>query len=109
METNDDSAHPITQVRKVPLTMHDGQIKYLKSVFHVPTIAKNLISIGQMVEEGLYVIFNHDGCFVEDMKNQGQLIANRKRNKKIFTLDVNMFHVDSMLFVHGKVVGNIGI
>ncbi len=47
---SDDVAHPITQVRKVPLTMHDGQTKYLKNVLHVPTIAKNLISIGQMVE-----------------------------------------------------------
>jgi hypothetical protein len=46
---------------------------------------------------------------MEDMKNQGQLIAHRKRNDKMFTLNVNMFHVDSMLFAHGKVVGNIGI
>jgi hypothetical protein len=89
--------------------MHDGQMKYLKGVLCVPTIAKNQVLIGQMVKQGLYVIFNHDGCFVEDMKNQGQLIANRKKNEKMFTLDVNMFHVDSMLFVHGKIVGNIGI
>jgi len=47
VEIGDDATHPITQVRKVPLTMHDGQTKYLKSVLHVPTIAKNLISIGQ--------------------------------------------------------------
>ncbi len=53
METDDDTTHPITQIRKVPLSMQDGQTKYLKDVFHVLTITKNLVSIGQMVEQGL--------------------------------------------------------
>ncbi len=52
-----------------------------------------------MVEQGLQVTFNLNGCFVEDMKNQGKLIA----------LDVNMLRVNSMLFTHGKGVGDIGI
>jgi hypothetical protein len=48
--------------------MQDGKIKYLKYVFYVPTITNNLISIGQMLEQGLQVTFNPNGCFVEDMK-----------------------------------------
>ncbi len=80
VETGDDSTHPITQIGKVPLSMQDGQTKYLKDVLHVPTIIKNLVSIGQMVEQGLQVTFNPDGCFVEDMKNQGKLIAEKERN-----------------------------
>ncbi len=46
---------------------------------------------------------------MEDMKNQNKLIAKRKRNGQIFTLDVNMLEVNSMLFTHGKGVGDIGI
>jgi len=69
METGDDITHPITQIGKVPLCMQNGQTKYLKYVLHVPTITKKLISIGQMVEQGLQVTFNPNGCFVEDMKN----------------------------------------
>jgi hypothetical protein len=46
---------------------------------------------------------------VEDMKNQNKLIAKGKRNERMFTLDVNMIEVNSMLFTHGKGVGNIGI
>jgi len=53
VETGDDTTHPITQISKVPLSMQDGQMKYLKDVLHVPTITKNLVSIGQMVEQGL--------------------------------------------------------
>jgi hypothetical protein len=89
--------------------MQNGQTKYLKDVFHVPTITKNLVSVGQMVEQGLQVTFNPNGCFVEDMKNQGKLIAKRERNGRMFTLYVNMLEVNSMLFTHGKGAGDIGI
>jgi hypothetical protein len=41
------------------------------------------------------------------MKNQGKLIAKGERNGRMFTLDVNMHEVNSMLFTHGK--GDIGI
>jgi len=40
VESGDDIAHPITQIGKVPLSMQDGQTKYLKDVLHVPTITK---------------------------------------------------------------------
>ncbi len=46
VETSDDTTHPITQIDKVPLSMQDGQTKYLKDVLHVPTITKNLVSVG---------------------------------------------------------------
>jgi hypothetical protein len=69
VETSDDITHPITQIDKLPLSMQDGQIKYLKNVLYVPTIIKKLVSVGQMVAQGLHVTFNPNGCFVEDMKN----------------------------------------
>ena len=46
VEIGDDTTHPITQIGKVPLSMQDGQTKYVKDVFHVPTITKNLVFIG---------------------------------------------------------------
>jgi len=42
VEIGDDTAHPITQIGKVPLSMQDGQTKYLKNVRHVPTITKKI-------------------------------------------------------------------
>ncbi len=42
VETGDDITHPITQIDKVPLSMQDGQIKYLKDVLHVLTITKKI-------------------------------------------------------------------
>jgi hypothetical protein len=109
VETSDDTTHPITQIGKVPLSMQDGQTKYLKDVLHVPTITKKLVFVTQMVEQGLQVTFNPNGCFVKDVKNQGKLIAKRERNGRMFTLDVNMPKVNSMLFTRGKGTRDIGI
>ncbi len=61
------------------------------------------------MEQGLQVTFNLNGCFVEDMKNQRKLDAKGERNGRMFTLDVNTHEVTSMLFTHGKGVGDIGI
>jgi hypothetical protein len=60
--------------------MQDGQIKYLKDVLHVPTITKKF---GLRRLDGgtrFTVTFNPNGCFVEDMNNQGKLIAKGERN-----------------------------
>jgi len=46
VETGDDITYPSTQIGKVSLSMQDGQPKYLKNVPHVPTITKNLVSVG---------------------------------------------------------------
>ncbi len=53
VETSDDITCPIRQIGKVPLSIQDGQTKYLKDVLYVPTITKTLVSVGQMVEQGL--------------------------------------------------------
>jgi hypothetical protein len=42
VKIGDDITHLITQIGKVPLSMQDGQTKYLKYVFHVPTITKKI-------------------------------------------------------------------
>jgi hypothetical protein len=46
VETSDDTTHPITQISKVPLSMQDGQTKYLKNVFYVLKKIIIIISIG---------------------------------------------------------------
>ena len=81
VETGDNTSHPITHVGKVPLCMENGNVRYLADVLHVPKITKNLVSIGQMVEQGLQVLFNVDGYFIEDMKNCCKLVANRKKTR----------------------------
>ncbi len=61
------------------------------------------------MEQGLQGTFNLNGCFVEDMKNKKKLIAKGETNGQMFTLDMNMPKVNSMLFTHGKRTRDIGI
>ena len=58
LETGDNTQHEIKELGDVKL---DGnhKAKSLCEVLHVPTITKNLIYVGQMVERGYQVKFNH--------------------------------------------------
>ncbi|MCO5611555.1 hypothetical protein L7F22_065808 [Adiantum nelumboides] len=102
VETGDDTAHPIAHTGNVPLSLQDGNVKYLVDVLHVPNITKNLVSIGQMVEHGLQVRFNADGLYVEEYKKNGKLIAEGKKVGRMFTLDVNIPEVNAVMFAHGS-------
>ena len=75
VESGDDTAHHIAHIGNVPLTLQDGNVKYLANVLHVPKITKNLVSVGKMVEQGLQVRFNADGLYVEEYKKNGKLVA----------------------------------
>ena len=35
------------------------------NVLYVPTITKNLVLVGQIVDQGMRVRFTHLGCFIE--------------------------------------------
>ena len=64
VETGDDTLHPIEHVGEVPL-IHVGQKGKLMNVLHVPTITKNMVSVGQIIDQGIQVRFTHLGCFIE--------------------------------------------
>ena len=101
VETCDDTTHPIAHIGKVPWNMQDGKMKYLVDVRHVPNITKNLVLVGQMIEQGLQVRFNPDGYFVEDYKNGCKLVTKGKCVGKMFTLDVNILKVKGAMFAQG--------
>ena len=105
VKTGDDTLHPIDEhVGKVPLSMHDGRTKHMVDVLHVPTITKNFVSIGQMVEQGLQVKFNSDGCFIKDPKNKYKMVAKGKRIGRMFTLNVKIPAGSNMLYTQKNAV-----
>ena len=58
VETGDDTPHTIEHVGEVPLS-HVGQKGKLMNVLHVPTITKNLVSVDQIVDQGMQVRLTH--------------------------------------------------
>ena len=101
VETGDDTTHPIAHKGNVPLALQDGNVKYLANVLHIPNITKNLVSIGQMVEQGLQVRFNSDGLYVEEYKKNEKLVVQGKKVGKMFTLDVNVPEMNVAMFAQG--------
>ena len=61
----DNATHAIQHIGDIPLGKERGQNKYMMSVLHVPNLVKNLVSVGQIVEQGMQVKFNKAGCFIE--------------------------------------------
>ncbi|MCO5547100.1 hypothetical protein L7F22_000542 [Adiantum nelumboides] len=110
VQTRDDTSHPIVHTGNVPLSTRNGKEKYLANVLHVPNITKNLVSIGQMVEQGLLVKFNGDGLYVEEYKKNGKLVAQGKKVGRMFTLNVNMPEMNATMFAQGTgVVADVEI
>jgi hypothetical protein len=72
----DDTPHPIANVEEVPLS-YVGQKAKLMNVLHVRTIAWNLVSIRQIVDQGMEVRFTHLEAFIEE---QGRIIARGRRD-----------------------------
>ncbi|CAK9257327.1 unnamed protein product, partial [Sphagnum jensenii] len=75
-----------------------------------------IVSVLDVPREGVQILLGHqkqqsppfEAC-PKCLSNQGKLIAKGERNGRMFTLDVNMHEVNSMLFTHGKGAGDIGI
>ena len=94
----DDTPHPIENVGEVPLS-HVGQKGKLMNVLHVPTITKNLMSAGQIIDQGMQVRFTHLVCFIEE---EAQIIVQGRRYGRMFILDTN--DVGTAMFAKGQKV-----
>ena len=105
VQTGDNTTHQIEHVGNVSLRRGDGKELPMRNVLHVPNIAKNLVSVGQIVDQGMQVKFNKAGCFIE---KHGRLIARGKREGRMFTLDVDMPRITSVMFSHGR-IGHINL
>ena len=53
------------------------------NVLHVSTITKNLVSVEQIVDQGMEVRFTYLGCFIEE---EGRVIVQGRRDGRMFIL-----------------------
>ena len=88
VEIGDDTTNPIRHIDNVP-SGKEGIHMYIKNILDVPTIKKNMVSLGQIVEQGMQVRFNHGGCLIDinlhklnDMQMKGVIIGISTFTKK---------------------------
>ena len=72
--TGGDTPHPIANVGEVPLS-YVGQKGKLLNVLHVPTITKNLVSVGQIVDQGMEYA-GYDGLLVMRHRENSMMASN---------------------------------
>ena len=97
VQTGDDTSHSIKHIGDVRFQTTNGT-NCLFEVLHVPTITKNLIYVGKIVEKGYQVRFTSKGCYVEDPRKQFKIIAKGTKQDRLFTMEVKM-HDSQVMFV----------
>ena len=98
VETKDDTPHPIKHIEDVPLS-HVSQKGIMRNVFHMPTITKNLVFVGQFLDQGMQIQFTHHKCYIEE---EGKIIAQGRHEGRMFIVETN--DVGIAMFGKGKKV-----
>ena len=72
----------------IAVQSRSGEQKFIHDVLYVPTLAHNLLSVGQLIQKGYRVVFEENKCRVVDRKNQLMAKVEMTRNKG-FPLSLN--------------------
>ena len=63
--------------------------KHLHNVFYVPSLAHNMVSIGQLIINEYYILFDNASCAIKE-KSSGQIISNIQITQhKMFPLEIS--------------------
>ncbi|KAJ0086209.1 hypothetical protein Patl1_07938 [Pistacia atlantica] len=90
--TGDNTRLEIKWRGDIALHKSNGGIQHLSNVLYLPKLCKNLMSVGQLVDQGYNVVFNENGCEILKEGN-GTLVATGKKVGRLFAL--TMLHFSS--------------
>ena len=60
--------------------------KLIHNVTYVPDLAQNLLSLGQLMRKGYYVVFDNYGCMIYDKRNRNLLYSVKMTENKMFPI-----------------------
>ena len=73
----------------VAIKTSNGKVKLIHDVQYVPSLAHNLLSVGQLIGSGYSILFDDGACVIKDKKS-GQTMVNIHMTKnKMFPLEVS--------------------
>ena len=79
IKTDGGESHTIAGTSSATVTTESGAIK-LKSVKYVPSMQKNLMSVGAIADFGHRIVFSNHECWIINL--QGQIVASGRRDPK---------------------------
>lgn len=57
------------------IKISQGKLKQIHDVQYIPSLAHNLLSVGQLLSCGYSVVFEQEACYIKD-KTTGKQMAN---------------------------------
>ena len=72
----------------VSLKTSYGKVKLLHDVQFVPNLAHNLLSVGQLLENGYSVLFDGLTCSIKDRNTGRDIISTHKTKNNMFSLEI---------------------
>jgi transposase InsO family protein len=94
-------SHPIQGQGTVNLSSPSGEIKQISSVYFVPGLNRNLLSVGQIVELGCVVIFDEARCIALTKQKPCRIVARGKRDPRnglyVLSLVSENLHMNSVV------------
>jgi hypothetical protein len=79
IRTGGGESHPVVSTGTSSVRTDSGVIK-LANVKYVPSMKKNLISVGSIADGGNLVIFDKSQCWIIDKHDNGKILATGHRN-----------------------------
>lgn len=80
----------------VAVNISDGNIHYIHDVQYVPSLAHNLLSVGQLMENGYSVLFDDNICTICDKKGIKSVCSSMTKNK-MFLFNVSKINESGVL------------
>lgn len=77
-----------------------GGVKLMSDVYYVPKIDQNLLSVGQLVEKGMKIVFDKNECAIAD--EEGKLLFRIPMQNKTFAFDPASKESKAMACVQGQ-------
>ena len=79
IKTDGGESHAVARTSSATVTTESGAIK-LKSVKYVPSMRKNLMSVGAIADSGHRIVFSNHECWIINL--QGKIVASGRRDPK---------------------------
>lgn len=87
----------------IAIPTSNDDTKLLQDVQYVPSLAHNLLSVGQLIKGGYSILFENDCCNIYDKKKSShKIVGVQMTQNKMFSLNVSDGDVSSALTVKGS-------
>ena len=75
--------------RVVAIKTAQNKVKLLLGAQYVPSIVHNLLSVGQLLSNGYFVLFDNEDCIIRDKDTGLQLASVQMTKNRMFPLEVS--------------------